>query len=230
MVVDFHSHILPRIDDGSRSVEESIAMLRMSAQQGIRRIVLTPHFYPQRTTPEHFLERRNRSMSLLWGHIYAMTGLPELRLGAEVYYYPQMSHSDSLRELRIEGTDCILVEMPAGTWTDRMYRDLEGIRTNLGLTPIIAHVDRYLGRFWDHGIPGRLADLPVLVQANASAFLTGSMAMSLLRKRQIHLLGSDCHDLDRRKPQLHAALDQISRKLGPAAISWIQQNEREILR
>ena len=63
--VDFHSHILPSIDDGSRSVEESIGMLRAMAKQGITHVVATPHFYPQHDTPERFLKRRAEAEAAL---------------------------------------------------------------------------------------------------------------------------------------------------------------------
>ena len=227
MAVDFHTHILPGIDDGSRSLEESLAMLRLCAGQGIGEVVLTPHFYPQYDTPQLFLEKRDRAMEALLPHLEP--GMPTLRMGAEVYYFAHMSHADDLQELAIEGTDCILVEMPASPWTDRMYRELENIHENLGLTPIIAHVDRYLGRFRDYGIPKRLAELPVLVQANASAFLEGSRGMKLLRERRIHLLGSDCHNMRSRKPNLGEARAQIAQKLGKGALSWIDANGREVL-
>lgn len=229
MVVDFHSHVLPRIDDGSRSVEESLQMLRLSAEQGIPGVVLTPHFYPHLTTPEVFLDRRKRSMELLQAAIRPDMKLPAMCLGAEVYYFPQMSHSDTLEQLAIEGTRAILVEMPMTAWTDRMYRELENIYENLGLVPIVAHVDRYLGRFRDYGIPQRLAELPVLVQANASSFLESSWGLKLLRKHQIHLLGSDCHNMKDRKPNLGPALERITQKLGADALKWIRAHEREIL-
>ena len=228
-MVDFHSHVLPGIDDGSRSVEESIAMLRLSAQQGIREVILTPHFYPQHTKPERFLQKRERAMELLMEQLQYETGLPRIRCGAEVYFYPQMSHSDELRALVIEGTDHILVEMPMGEWTDSMYRELENIHHNQGLTPIVAHVDRYLGRFRDYGIPGRLAQLPVLVQANAEAFFRGSKCMSLLHEHRIHLLGSDCHNLSDRRPDLGSALKRINQKLGRKTLTWIAHNEWKVL-
>ena len=227
--VDFHSHILPRIDDGSASVEESLEMLRMSASQGVREVILTPHFYPQQNTPERFLVRRSHSMELLREAACGETGLPDLRCGAEVYFFPQMSHSDALRSLTIEGTSHILVEMPMGEWTDKMYQELESIYHNLGLTPIVAHVDRYLGRFRDFGIPKRLAELPVLVQANADFFLEASKAMKMLKNHQIHLLGSDCHNLTTRKPNLGQALDRINKKLGPEALNWIESCEKQVL-
>ena len=229
VTVDFHSHILPRVDDGSRSVEESLQMLRMSAEQGIRQVILTPHFYPQHTTPQRFLEKRDRSLELLMESITPDMGLPALRCGAEVYYYPQMSHSEALTELTIRGTNCILVEMPFGPWSDRMYRELGDIYNNLGLVPIVAHVDRYLGRFFDHGIPDRLADLPVLVQANAEFFLSGKKGMTMLQEHRIHLLGSDCHNLTDRKPNLGSAAEKIGRRLGKEALRWVRANERRVL-
>ena len=228
MAIDFHTHILPGIDDGSRSVEESLSLLRMSAEQGIGEVILTPHFYPQYDTPQRFLEKRRQTMEELLPRLEA--GMPALRLGAEVYFFSHMSHADALRELAIEGTDHILVEMPSGPWTDSMYRELEHIWSHQGLTPIVAHVDRYLGRFRDYGIPKRLSELPVLVQANASFFLEENRAMTLLRRRQIQLLGSDCHNLRSRKPNLGSARELIARKLGRGALGWIDANGREVLR
>ena len=64
-IIDFHSHILPGIDDGSRNVEESIALLRKEAEQGITHVIATPHFYPQHDTPERFLKRRNEAETVL---------------------------------------------------------------------------------------------------------------------------------------------------------------------
>ena len=228
MTIDFHTHILPNVDDGSGSIEESLELLRICGKQGVGEVVLTPHFYPQYDTPQMFLEKRSQAMEALLERVEP--GMPALRLGAEVYYFPHMSHSDALRHLAIEGTDCIMVEMPASPWTDRMYQELEAIRDNQGLTPIIAHVDRYVGRFRDFGIPKRLAELPVLVQANASSFLEGSKSMKMLKDRQIHLLGSDCHNLRSRKPNLGDARERIARKLGADALSWIDANGREVLK
>lgn len=229
MVVDFHSHILPGIDDGSRNPAESIAMLRRSAEQGIREIILTPHFYPMHMKQERFFRRRSRSMEALLERLGDDGAVPKLRCGAEVYFYPQMSHSDALQALAIEGTRHILVEMPMGEWTDSMYRELENIYHNQGLTPIVAHVDRYLGWFRDYGIPDRLAELPVLVQANASSLLHGGKCMKLLQKHRIHLLGSDCHNLKDRKPNLGPAVERITNKLGKEAIAWIRRNEQKVL-
>ena len=228
-MIDFHTHILPNIDDGSSSLEMSIRMLRMEAEQGVKHVVATPHFYPQYDSPERFLERRGAAEALLREEMGKFSGMPEVTVGGEIYFFPHMSHVDALRDLTIGGTEYILVEMPQAPWTKQMYQELERIYINQGLTPIIAHVERYLGHFLDNSVENRLADLPVMVQSNASFFLNGNSGLRILRKHQIHLLGSDCHNMKDRKPNLGQARERIIEKLGSETIEWINANEQEVL-
>lgn len=232
MTVDFHSHILPGIDDGSRSVEESLAMLRLEAEQGIGRVVATPHFYARHDTPERFLTRRSRAEAALRMAMAAEKGLPQITLGAEVHFFRGMSESDALQSFTIGESKYILIEMPQSPWSEDFYRELEAVYTKQGLIPIIAHIDRYIAPFRTRGIPGRLEELPVLVQANAEFFLkaaTASMALRLLKEERIHLLGSDCHDLSDRKPNLAAAVRRIERKLGRDALAKVLSYESRVL-
>ena len=216
-IIDFHSHILPFVDDGSGSLEESVAMLWMEAEQGIGHVIATPHFDPRQDTPERFLKRRAEAETIVRREMQAHAGMPELSVGAEVFYFPGISHCDVIREFAIAGTKSILIEMPSSPWEETMYRELEQLYSKQGLLPIIAHVDRYIGRFRDYGIPERLAQLPVLVQANGGFFLkksTGAMALRMLKKNQIHLLGS-------RPPNLCKTLERIRTRLGEGAVDAI---------
>ena len=230
-VTDFHSHILPGIDDGSASVEESIAMLRMEAEQGIGHVVATPHFYANYDTPERFLRRRAEAESLLRQELLKHPELPRISVGAEVYFFSGISDSDMLNRLTIGEKRCILIEMPHAPWTTSMYRELEGIWVKQGLMPIIAHIDRYIGPFRTFGIPERLAELPVMVQANAEFFLerrTSRMALRMLREDRIQLLGSDCHNLRSRKPNLGEAVNLIERKLEPEVLERVNACGEEV--
>lgn len=231
-MTDFHSHILPGVDDGSGSVDESIAMLRLEAEQGITRVVATPHFYPRYDSPAHFLAKREASMARLQEAMAQYSGLPQVILGAEVYFFRGMSESDQLSRLTIEEKNSILIEMPPAPWTEDMYRELEAIWVQCGIKPIIAHVDRYIRPLRTFGIPGRLAELPVLVQANARFFLdkrTAPMAMRMLKADRIHLLGSDCHNITTRKPDLGDALRLVRHKLGETALQRIENYQRDAL-
>ena len=231
-MTDTHSHILPAVDDGSATVEESIALLRMEAEQGISHVIATPHFYAHHDQPERFLEKRAASEQLLRQEMSNHEGLPRLSVGAEVYFFSGISESDLINRLTIDKKRCILIEMPSVPWTESMYRELEDIHRKQGLTPVIAHVDRYIRPFHTARIPERLAELPVLVQANASFFLhpsTARMALRLLRNDQIQLLGSDCHDLKERKPNLGAATALFKKRLGEEVLERVNAYGSDLL-
>ena len=232
-IIDFHSHVLPGIDDGSASLEESVALLREEVKQGISHVVATPHFYPRYDDPARFFADRREAERQLRQEMEFHLNLPELTVGAEVHFFPGISHSEVLEGLTIGENRCILIEMPGSPWTDGMYRELEEIPARQGLIPIIAHVDRYISPLRTHGIPDRLASLPVLVQANASFFLrssTRSLALKLLRQDKIHLLGSDCHNLITRPPLLGDAVEVIRQRLGEEALERICSYQRELFR
>ena len=231
-MIDFHSHILPNMDDGSSSLEISIAMLRAAAAQGITHVVATPHFYAWGDEPRSFLERRDRAEAALREEMARHEDLPQVLIGSEVAFFRGISQSEYLPELTIREKGCILIEMPPAPWPEEYYRELEDIRTRWSITPIVAHIDRYIGPFRTWGIPGRLARMPVYVQANGAFFLEwgrGEMALRMLKADQIHLLGSDCHNLSHRKPNLGPAVEKIRSRLGEDAIERILKYSREIL-
>jgi protein-tyrosine phosphatase len=230
--VDFHSHILPGVDDGSRSVEESLKMLCTEAQQGIGIVVATPHFYANHDTPERFLNRRAAAWEKLRVAMTEETALPKVILGAEVYFFSGISDSEALPQLTTGQKRYIMLEMPAVPWTQSMYREMENIYAKRGITPIIAHIDRYLSPLRYRQILKRLEELPVLVQANSDFFLrpmTAPLALRMLKENRIHLLGSDCHNNSTRKPELGRAIEKIEKHLGAAAIEHLHHYERSVL-
>ena len=122
--------------------------------------------------------------------------------------------------------------MPESPWSDRMYQEISDLHKNHGLTPIIAHVERYFSPFRTYGIPEKLAEMPVMVQSNANFFLrsgTRRMALNMLSKHKIHLIGSDCHNLTSRPPNLAEAVQVIEQKIGPSALRWIESNQDRVL-
>ena len=230
--VDFHSHILPGVDDGSRSVEESLEMLRAEARQGIGTVVATPHFYANHDTPERFLRRRAAAWEMLQTAMAQEAGLPEVILGAEVYYFSGISDSDQLHRLTTGQKRYIMLEMPTVPWTQNMYQEMENIYTKHGITPIIAHIDRYISPLRHRQILDRLEDLPVLVQANSDFFLrpmTAPLALRTLKEKRIHLLGSDCHNCSTRKPELGRAIEKIEKHLGASALEHLRFYEETVL-
>lgn len=231
-LIDFHSHILPKIDDGSGDVQTSLAMLRQEWEQGIGHVVLTPHFYPEHDSPERFLSQREKAACLLQEACAKEKDLPQLYLGAEVAYFRGMSESDALQQLCIDHTQYILVELPVSQWDGQIYAELAGIRQKQGLTPIVAHVDRYLPRFGAKRAVSRLLEQPVLIQANAASFLRRGSAGQMLKLLQwgmVHFLGSDCHDLTERAPNLGQAAELIGKKLGDHVMEQFNEMGQSVL-
>lgn len=207
-------------------------MLRLEVEQGIHHVVATPHFYARYDSPESFLKKRDAAEELLRKEMKKHSGLPELSVGAEVYFFRGMSESEFLSQLTIRGKSCILIEMPHAPWSEESFRELEAIWEKRRIIPIIAHIDRYIAPFRTHRIPEKLAQMPVYVQANAEFFLersTAAMAMRMLKADRIQLLGSDCHNMDSRKPDLAEAVERIQRKLGNDAIEMIRAYESKIM-
>lgn len=232
--VDFHTHILPEMDDGSRSAAESVQMVRTAVSAGIGTIVLTPHFYAEADTPEAFLARRARSFRLLNEAVAATADLdaPTFAVGAEIEYFEGIACVRDYPELRIGGTNCFLVEMPPDKWTYRMVDDILELCADYRHRVILAHVERYL--FDQPRSTVRvLLENGVLMQSNASFFLnrkTAGKALRLLKRGVIHLLGSDCHDTVRRVPNLGDACDLIEARAGKEYTDRIMQGAHVLLR
>ena len=231
-MIDFHSHILPHIDDGSSSLQVSLEMLQMEAQQGITHVVATPHFYAQETKLERFMERRDHAERKLRCEMEKHSGLPQLLVGAEVSFFRGVSETEFLPELTIGGTNSVLIEMPATPWEDYFYAELKAIWERRRIVPIVAHIDRYIN-FWNcRSIMQNLAQLPVLVQANAESFVNRRSAarmQRLLQQDLVHLIGSDCHDLAERVPNIADAVERITQKLGPDALTRVHTYEEKFL-
>ena len=217
-MIDLHSHILPGMDDGSADVEESLWLPNTLVEQGVTLVAATPHFYANQEYPEQFLRRRERSMEQLSARM--TTTHPTIRLGAEVHYFEGISRAAGLKQLCIEGTPLFLLEMPYGSWTDRMAEEVLELSRTEGMTVVLAHVERYLAhqpkQLWE-----RLAGNGVLLQANAEPFtrLFGAgRILQLMKNGQLHFLGSDCHNSKDRPPRLGRARACIARKLGQEAL------------
>ena len=208
-MIDFHSHILPDIDDGSSSVDESLRLLGMSAEQGIELICATPHFYPDHEDPESFLRHRAHAWEKLSEKLDENS--PKVLLGAEVYYFSGISRNDMISDLRIEDTDLFLLEMPFNKWSDAMVREIVELNDRHGVRVMLAHVERYL-KYQERGVLDYLLENNIIIQSNAEYFLdwkTKHKALRMLRYGQIHVVSSDAHNMTDRRPRIGEVLSGI---------------------
>lgn len=223
-MIDFHSHILPEMDDGSDSVAMSLEMLRESRRQGVDLICATSHFYADEEDPASFLACRNEAYAEL---LDAMgendDAYPRILLGAEVLYFPGMSGAEELRGLRLQETPFLLIEPPMMPWSEMMLDEIESCGRTLNCIPVIAHLDRYQRFLQDNTLFDRVKDRRVLVQVNASYFLhrsTREDALRKLREDRFHFIGSDCHDLSGRRPNLGEAVRIIREAGADTQAAW----------
>lgn len=226
-MIDFHTHILPEMDDGSESVEESIQMLELSAQQGVKWMVATPHFYADREDPKTFLERRHEAHVRLEQGIGGREDLPKIMLGAEVRYYEGISQSKELQKLKIEDSNLLLLEMPFIPWSDRMLHELVLAQKQSGLQIVLAHIERYFS-FQGWGFWKKLEQTGVLIQSNANFFIqnrTRKKAMHLMEKGRIQFLGSDCHNMTLRRPNMGEAAAVLTERFGNDALKWLEEQK-----
>lgn len=216
-MIDIHTHILPGMDDGSGSLEESLAMAKESARQGVRLLAATPHFYATQEDPNSFLRRREKSLALLesaW-----QEGFPTLLVGAEVRYFDGISRVEKIAHLTLDHTRILLLEMPFTSWSRRMVDEVLELQRSRGLQVLLAHVERYLkdqdGQVWE-----TFRQNGVWMQCNANFFLrwqTKRKAQALFKKGEIQMLGSDTHNMTTRPPNLAMAREALVKSLGQAA-------------
>lgn len=189
LFVDFHTHILPRLDHGSRSVDESVAQLSLARDAGVDVVVATSHFYPQETTLEKFLPARDAAYADLCRA--EVPDSPKIILGAEVLFCEILSKMEDLASLCIGDSGYLLLEMPFGKWRDEWFEELFRIRKKLNGKVILAHVDRYDRRYIDF-----LLDEGFCAQLNVSSmdkFFVSGACKKWIKEGKIFALGSDIH-------------------------------------
>ncbi len=232
-IIDFHSHILPGIDDGSRSTAQSLEMMKLELDQGVRTIVATPHFYADKVSVDTFLTRRQHAYEKVLGAIEE-EGLdaPVFHLGAEVYYFGGIGKAEMLPKLCMGDSDIVLLEMPFCQWTKDMLENVEQILTKQKLHIILAHIERYYDYQKKKDIWDAVFDLPLVAQINTGSFLNWKKrgrCLKFLKEDWDVVLGSDCHNTQTRIPNLAPGREVIGKKLGQARLDAIDELGERII-
>ncbi len=231
-LIDMHTHILPLIDDGSHSSEMSVEMIKGLVADGVKKIVLTPHFYASEGSVDEFLERRAKSLERLKGELGGESVGAEIYLGAEVLFMDSLDKVDGFERMAIDGTKYLLLEMPFAKWSSRtletVYRIING-----GITPIIAHFERYIPFQDSTKSIYELKRMGCILQMNAEnfdSFFNKRKALKFFAEGTASLLGSDCHNLTSRPPKIKTAYDSVAKKLGEERAAEIVSLGERILK
>lgn len=203
-MVDFHSHILPGIDDGCPNTAMSLELLQMEQEQGVDTVIVTPHFYSAQYSPERFLSKRQQAWERLSARL--TPDLPDIVLGAEVQYFEGIGQTEILPELCIDGTNTMLLEMPFSTWDKRTVNTVLDIQEYGKVQIVLAHIERYM-KMQPANVFQEFRRFGVKMQVNADffeGFFNRRKAIRMLRNGEIQFVGTDCHNKTSRKPDWHA--------------------------
>ena len=234
-IIDFHSHILPGIDDGARNLETSLAMLDMIKAYHGDIMLATPHFYASRDRIDTFLERRENARDALFAAMEedGQSGYPAIRCGAEVAFFDGISKAKDIGRLTIDGTNILLLEMPFTPWTDENLKEVEALIHDRGFRVLIAHLERFLWMPGNKSQAAQLLTLPVTIQINAEAFegswLHTRALVRMFKEGKAHVLGTDCHGAHHRIPNLMQGRDFLKKKAGADILQRIDEQSSRFL-
>lgn len=221
---DLHCHMLPGIDDGAQTLQESRALLEASAKQGVKELVFTPHFYPERMEADGFLHEREDAVRRI-RPLAEELGI-RFRVGAEVQITPFLAELP-LQEFAFSGTRYLLLEL---LFAYEPY-DVLGLIHRLrekGYTPILAHVERYPYVGENPELLYRWVKAGALAQVNAGWLLHDQKAKKRIalydRWNLVHVMASDAHSMETRPQNLERGFAALNAELAEK----LQANSRAI--
>jgi protein-tyrosine phosphatase len=212
-VVDLHSHVLPGLDDGARSLEESLSLLRAAVAEGVTAIAATPHVRADYPTTADEVEAGVARVRAAAGEAGVAASIAT---GAELdaEHLAHLPDGEVVRLSYCGAGRYALLEFPAGHWPRLLEPALERLRA-LAIVPVLAHPER------NPSIQARPESLRALVEDGAlvqvtAASLLGHVgrssqaaARAILKARLAHLLASDAHGPGTRPYALAAAADEL---------------------
>ncbi len=232
-MIDTHLHILPGVDDGPETIQESLALAQALVQEGIYAAIATPHYndqFPRRSAAE------------VWARVYDLQQALDrhgiaLRLfaGHEALIKPSLVEDIQAGRLAtLNGSRFLLLELWNSTWLPETERVIFELRA-AGFVPVIAHPERYRAIQKD---PDRLAALVhqgVLAQLTAGSLAgvqgktTRHCAELLLKKGLVHCIASDAHGLHKRPPSVTNGLQCAVRLVGGECVRQMTEIWPEVI-
>ena len=231
-LIDIHCHVLPFVDDGPDTLEEAVEILKESKRQGIKHMILTPHY--QKEIFEKPMAQVIGSFQKLQKEASEL-GM-QLFLGCEYFRDSQIYEQiEKGRRVTMSRSPYILIEF-SGCDTFMYIRNYAYEMKNKGYQPVIAHIERYES-CWNLEKIQELKDCGVMIQLNASTVLGKNgwknkrMCMKLMENDLIDYIASDTHNLNERAQNLGRCAEYVRGKMGTAYAKKIfYDNPSNILR
>ena len=216
-MIDVHCHLLPGVDDGSSSMEETKEMIRIAVEDGISNIIFTPHIR------RPWLERPMKKVTDAFEQVrtWVREVYPDLGiyLGSEFDYSTSVLQETPEKLYGINGTSVMLVEFKPNDRFERIERGIEAVEM-AGYDVMLAHIERYKCIVSDYSLVKRVLELGVVIQVNAddivkpAGFSQKRFMKKLIDQQQIFVVGTDAHDTKYRRPEMREAYHIVEKRAG----------------
>tara|TARA_Y100001970_G_scaffold253262_1_gene327844 strand:+ start:3341 stop:4141 length:801 start_codon:yes stop_codon:yes gene_type:complete len=235
-MIDFHNHILPGCDDGAKDLEMSLAMLKSAQKQGITDVVNTIHYqHPKmegkRTDFEYVSSVRDKLQKKLIDNDINIS----IHLGAEVFFNFNLLDILDNQLTTFCNMKYMLIEFQTFQFPDNYEDQLYNLAIS-GITPIIAHPERYKPIQKDISIAEKLINSGCLMQMDAGSVLghfggnCKNIAERMILSNMIHIIGSDAHNDKKRNFCLSDALKTIHMLTGDDSKDLVNKNPQKVIR
>lgn len=206
MIFDIHSHIVPGVDDGVKSVEEALECLKLAEDNGIDAIIATPHFWHDISKFDEFDRQVNNAFFAVRDQY---EGKIELYKGYEVKFFKGISKTEKIRKMTLNNSEYLLLELNySKEITDDIVKEIADIYYNFRITPILAHLERYHENKGYKKVLTLVENGIAMAQVNATSFFTErkKTAVNLLHDGLATLIATDMHSPGSRPPKMKEAL------------------------
>lgn len=235
MKIDIHTHVLPKIDDGARNIEETFTIIQEAYRIGFKHIFCTSHFIESEY--ETSIEDREAIIRMIQKKLNEDNIDITLHCGSEIFITPNL---DELLRKGIVGTLAntryLLMELPLNTEINYLENMLYKL-ASMNLIPIIAHPERYTIVQKKPEVCEKMIELGALLQGNYGSLMGNygihakKTLLKLLKRNQIHFLGSDVHRARSTYLQIEKILDKLEKKIGKEKVREItEKNPEKILK
>lgn len=224
-IVDTHCHILPGVDDGSQSMETTLKMIKIAAEEGVTHMIATPHFKKDRhnASPATIEKLVAEVQKLSDDNSLGLTILP----GNEIMFFSDMEEAfDEGKLTTMNHSDYLMIEFYPDDDYSRIKRAVE-MTQSLGLHPVIAHAERFAELRKDIRKIEELKNQGSLIQVNASSivgeqgFGTKMFVKKLLKNELIDFVGTDAHHYEKRAPHMEKCANYLESKVSAEYASAI---------
>ncbi|WP_432407015.1 tyrosine-protein phosphatase [Wukongibacter sp. M2B1] len=216
-MIDIHCHILPYVDDGAKHMDEAVQMARIAYEQGIKKIVATPHYIED---GEYLSVRIDKKVERL-NYVLKQKKIElEVLVGNEVFITPNLPSLIKSRKINtINQTQYLLIEFPLFSLPNYIENVIFELKL-IGIVPIIAHPERYRFISENPNVLIKYIDIGVLCQINSGSIIGDygkaimEASLNLIKHDMAHVVASDAHSMKGRSPRLKIAYEKVQKLYG----------------